>query len=102
MANGPTFANPDSPLVETYPETVVRLTRERDAAKGCIDSILSAIEGDRFTDGLQTAEQYVRYTLGTAGHLYHVEGFMDVVRERDAAKAELAQLRALHALDAGV
>lgn len=55
------------------------------ALRGTIDSILEAIKGDRFTDGLVTAEQYVQHTLGTIGHLYHVQGFIDVVKERDEA-----------------
>lgn len=61
-----------------------RLRKERDAARGTIDSIMEAIKGDRFKDGIgSTAEWYVRYTLGTAGHLYHVEGYMAVAAERD-------------------
>lgn len=74
---------------------VYEMRRERDAARGAIDSIMEAIKGDRFRDNLnQCAEDYVRYTLGTAGHLYHVEGYMEMVKERDTFRALCEQVDA--------
>lgn len=70
-----------------------RLRRERDAARGTIDSIMEALGEGRFTDGLQTADAYVRHTLGTGGHLYHVESYMEICEERDRYREALEQIR---------
>jgi hypothetical protein len=52
------------------------------ALRGTIDYIMEAIKGDRFSDGLQSADDYVRYSLGTAGCLYHVDGYMEMFESR--------------------
>lgn len=81
-------AKPDDPMIAAQ-----RWKKERDAARGTIDSILEAIKGRRFKDDIGlSAETYVRYTLDTAGHLYHVEGYMEMAAERDRYKEALERI----------
>lgn len=72
-----------------------KLTAERDAARGDLDFILNACRLESFTDGLQTAADYVRYSFGTAGRLYHVDGYMEVCKERDRYRRALEDIRRL-------
>lgn len=73
-------------------ETIERLTRERDGARGVIDYLLTACRLEHFSDGLQSAKAYVDYSLGTASLLYHVEGYEEIVRERDRYRSALADI----------
>jgi hypothetical protein len=62
--------------------------------QAAIDAMYAAcVDAIERGDGLMTVREQFDYRLGTSGHAYSIEGYADILRERDEARAEAAEAR---------